>query len=137
DVSRNISDSEIVESIAGQGLSLRLRELEEELNRTLEEKLALEGRLAKFSAKEAEHELRHSEMRATLQEIEAKLLEAKIAQSDRPSADSEHRAEMARLLQLMDDMLENLPQDVIDSFARSDDYKLYEKILSIYLEGEE
>jgi hypothetical protein len=40
---------------------------------------------------------------------------------------------MAHFLEIMDRMLENLPPDVIDSFARSEEFKLYEKILSIYV----
>ena len=34
-----------------------------------------------------------------------------------------------KLLKILDDLLERLPEDVVDKFARSDDYLLYEKVL--------
>lgn len=40
--------------------------------------------------------------------------------------------ETRKILKILDDLLENLPDEVVDEFARSDDYLLYEKILEKY-----
>jgi len=37
-----------------------------------------------------------------------------------------------KLLKILDDLLEKLPEEVVDKFARSDDYLLYEKVLENY-----
>lgn len=37
--------------------------------------------------------------------------------------------ETRKLLKILDDLLEKLPEEVVDKFARSDDYLLYEKVL--------
>ncbi|NIM58207.1 MAG: hypothetical protein GTO16_04600, partial [Candidatus Aminicenantes bacterium] len=37
-----------------------------------------------------------------------------------------------KLLKILDDLLEKLPEEVVDKFARSDDYLLYEKVLEKY-----
>ena len=50
--------------------------------------------------------------------------------------DPKHKEEMAKVLAILDDMLEKLPEDVIEKFASSDDFKLYEKIMDLYLKGE-
>jgi tetratricopeptide (TPR) repeat protein len=40
--------------------------------------------------------------------------------------------EMAKLLLKLDTLLEQLPEDVISAFVKTDDFKLYEKVLSRY-----
>ncbi|MDO9536966.1 MAG: hypothetical protein Q7J68_01440, partial [Thermoplasmata archaeon] len=138
DVSRRIVDSEIVESIASHGLSSRLKNLEKELNQTLDEKLELERRLKELNEREAEYDSRHKEMKATLLDVEARLkAQSVIPRESRAEADNEAKEEMARLLKIMDDMLEELPPDIIERFARSDDFSLYKKILNLYLEDQE
>ena len=52
-------------------------------------------------------------------------------------SDPKHKEELAKILAVMDDMLDNLPEDVIEQFAKSDDFKLYEKIMDLYLEENE
>ena len=40
--------------------------------------------------------------------------------------------ETRNILRVLDDLLENLPEEVVDKFARSDDYLLYERVLEKY-----
>jgi len=40
--------------------------------------------------------------------------------------------ETKKLLKILDDLLEKLPEEVVDKFARSDDYLLYERVLEKY-----
>jgi len=137
DVSRRILDSEIIDTIASHGMSARLKNLEKELNETLSEKQELESRLKVLRDREGEQDIRHKEMKATLQQVEEKLQEQLAQPLIEQAMDPEHRDEIARLLRVMDNILEHLPEDVIESFAKSDDFKLYEKILNIYLEDSE
>ena len=44
------------------------------------------------------------------------------------NADEETR----KILKILDDLLENLPDEVVDEFAKSNDYLLYEKVLEKY-----
>lgn len=37
-----------------------------------------------------------------------------------------------KILKILDELLEKLPEEVVDSFARSDDFSLYEKVLEKY-----
>jgi KaiC/GvpD/RAD55 family RecA-like ATPase len=137
DVSRRIQDSEIVDTITSHGMPARLKNLERELDETLAEKRELERRLKEFAEKEAQFDQRHQEMKVTLQQVEERLKIQSEQPPIEPGMEPGHREEMARLLKVMDGILENLPQDVINSFARSEDFKLYEKILKIYLEDKE
>ncbi|MBU4032803.1 MAG: hypothetical protein KKH41_09660 [Candidatus Thermoplasmatota archaeon] len=137
DVSRRVPDSEIVETMATHGLSARLKSLEKELGSTLEEKLSLERRLAELMEKATEYERRHREMKSALEVVEGQMAKSAEASGDISGVQTQHREELAKLLKIMDDMLENLPDDVVNSFAASEDFKLYEKILNIYLEEKE
>jgi len=40
--------------------------------------------------------------------------------------------DIIKVLLITDDLLGNLPQDVIDKFTQSEDFKLYEKVISKY-----
>jgi hypothetical protein len=40
--------------------------------------------------------------------------------------------ETRKILKILDDLLEKLPDEVVDEFAKSDDYLLYEKVLEKY-----
>jgi len=137
DVSRRIQDAEIVETMTSHGMPIKLKNLERELDETLAEKRELERRLKEFAEKEVQYDLRHQEMKATILQVEERLKKQAVQPSSELKIDQGHREEMARLMKIMDGILENLPQDVIDSFARSDDFKLYEKILNMYLEDTE
>jgi chromosome segregation ATPase len=48
----------------------------------------------------------------------------------------EEENELRRILKVLDDLLENLPDKLIEDFARSEDFKLYERILDRYHVGE-
>ena len=48
----------------------------------------------------------------------------------------EEENELRRILKVLDDLLENLPDKIIEDFARSEDFKLYERILDRYHVGE-
>jgi ribosomal protein L40E/chromosome segregation ATPase len=48
----------------------------------------------------------------------------------------EEENELRRILKVLDDLLENLPDRVIEEFARSEDFKLYERVLDRYHVGE-
>ena len=39
---------------------------------------------------------------------------------------------MKKLLKILDDLLEKLPAEVINKFAKSKDFKFYEKLLEMY-----
>ncbi len=136
DVARNITESEIVDSMRSQGLASQLGNLEKELSDIMSEKQTMEKRMKELMEREVEYDKRHNEMKETLSKIEEKM-----AQQSTPVPethhDPKHKEELAKLLEVMDDMLENLPEDVIERFANSADFKLYEKIMDIYLEEAE
>ncbi len=134
DVSRKIEDAEIVETLAAHGLSARIKALEKELEETLREKDSMDKRLRELIHEELEYDTRHTEMQNALAQVEDKMKKQAEMLEGKHMLDPGHRDEMARLLKAMDNILENLPKDVIDSFARSEDFKLYEKILKMYLE---
>ncbi len=48
----------------------------------------------------------------------------------------EEENELRRILKVLDDLLENLPDKIIEDFARSEDFKLYERVLDRYHVGE-
>jgi KaiC/GvpD/RAD55 family RecA-like ATPase len=134
DVSKRIPEQSAGGEVPGHGLAARLKELETELERTVGQKATLEKRLAEMAEKENEYRSKHDQMRAAMQEIEQRMAAEKEEADSTGAIDTGHRAEMARLLKVMDDMLEKLPEDVIESFAKSEDFKLYEKIIRLYLE---
>ncbi len=137
DVSKRIPGHSIGSDIPGHGLAARLKELEAELEKTVGQKTMLEKRLAEMSEKESKFQGKHDEMKAAMQEIEKRLAAEKVNADNAGAIDPDHKAEIARLLKIMDEMLEKLPADVIERFAKSDDFKLYEKIINLYLEEEE
>jgi len=82
--------------------------------------------------KEREGELEN--LKNQLKEINAVIIE-----KDREIEnlkDGEHEftvdEDTKKLLKILDDLLEKLPEEVVDKFARSDDYLLYEKVLEKY-----
>ena len=48
-----------------------------------------------------------------------------------------NREELARTLEMLDDLLEELPDKTIEEFAKSDKFKLYNKVLDEYLGDED
>ena len=49
---------------------------------------------------------------------------------------SSNREELARTLKMLDDLLEELPENTIEEFARSDKFKLYNKVMDEYLDDD-
>ncbi|MCK5397282.1 MAG: hypothetical protein KAJ33_03435 [Thermoplasmata archaeon] len=132
DVARNITESEIVDSMRSQGLASQLSRMEKELSDAVSEKQNLEKRMKELMEREVEYEKRHNEMKETISKIEAKMTAQK-TQAPETHHDPKHKEELTSLLAVMDEMLEKLPEDVIQRFAESDDFKLYEKIMDLYL----
>ncbi len=90
----------------------RIQSLEEELRSNRGRIAELEGRLA------------------TLQKAEerAKRLEAAV-QAQKGAAGGVDEKELKRILAYLDDLLSNLPEDVIQKFSESEYFELYDKIL--------
>jgi hypothetical protein len=78
-------------------------------------------------------------------ELDSKIsiLEAKVVEMEREraalkakeEAAAELDSELKKVLKMVDDLLGNLPDDVIDRFAKSDEFKAYERIIDRYLGG--
>ena len=134
DVARNITESEIVDSMRSQGLASQLGRLEKELSDAVSEKQNLEKRMKELMEREVEYDKRHKEMKESMASIEEKLKQQMSQLPEYQGHNPQHKEEMAKILAIMDDMLEKLPEDVIEKFANSVDFKLYEKIMALYLE---
>jgi KaiC/GvpD/RAD55 family RecA-like ATPase len=121
-------------------MNMRIERLNRELKEALDEKSELEERTEDLMKREGDLQRKHDELRLHLVELEERIVEQQkemANSSDVRTADNEeHMKELARILAVMDDMLEHLPEDMIEKFANSNEYKLYEKILAIYLEEE-
>lgn len=48
----------------------------------------------------------------------------------------EEENELRRMLKVLDDLLEKLPEEIIEEFAKSEDFRLYERIMDRYHVGE-
>ena len=60
--------------------------------------------------------------------LKDKEMESLKANESEFSVDEETR----NILQILDELLEKLPEQIVDKFARSDDYLLYERVLEKY-----
>jgi hypothetical protein len=137
DVSRReetVKAAPLIEDING-----RIERLNTELNQALEEKAQLVKRTEEFMEREVQWQRKHDELRGHLSSLEGKLAEQQKALENAEEAplDHEHKREVSRILAVLDELLENLPEDMIDRFASSEEFKLYEKILDIYKEVED
>ncbi len=137
DVARNITEAEIVDTMRNQGLANQLGNLEAELSEVQSDKKKIEARMKELMEREVEYEKRHNEMKTTLLDVETKMKQQLSQIPISEGHDPKHKEELAKILAVMDDMLEKLPEDVIEQFAKSDDFKLYEKIMDLYLEEDE
>jgi KaiC/GvpD/RAD55 family RecA-like ATPase len=123
-----------------EDIDARIERLSEELNEALVQKQKLEKRTREFMEREVEWQARHDELRIHLTQLEEQINEQQKALIDvagKRYEDDEHRREVSRILALLDGLLESLPEDMIERFANSEEFKLYEKILDIYKEGED
>ena len=136
DVARARPDMETVTIVEDMETMARINRLNLELKEAQEENKELERRMEEFAKKEEEMERKHGELRTHLFELERVMSEQEsgaeglIAQKK----DLEHKKEVAQLLDVMDDLLEDLPGDIVERFATSEEFKLYEKIITLYRE---
>ncbi len=84
----------------------------------------------KKATKKAEEEIERLKARIEELTIENEKLK-------RTSMNPDDLAELRTMLKILDDLLGELPDERIDEFARSDKFKLYEKILDKYKVGED
>ena len=122
-----------------EDIDVRIERLNMELNQALEEKAQLVKRTEEFMERELEWQRKHDELRGHLSQLELKLTEQQKAleEAEESPLDSEHRRDVSRILAVLDELLESLPEDMIDRFANSEEFKLYEKIMDIYKEVED
>jgi len=137
DVSRNISETEIVDTMKNHGMVSQLEELQTELSETQTEKQKIETRMEELMEREVEFDKRHKEMKATIANLESEVKQQLSQMPKYEGHDPKHKEELARILAVMDNLLEKLPEETIDKFAKSGDFKLYEKIMDLYLEEDE
>jgi KaiC/GvpD/RAD55 family RecA-like ATPase len=136
DITRSLPQREVPKS-AEIEMRARLERLNDELKAALEEKVALEQRTGDILKRESELQRRNDELRLHLVDVEKKLNEMHgQTLQGRPAEATQDKVELAKLLKVMDELLEKLPEDVVKRFASSEEFKLYEKILSLYLEEE-
>ncbi len=137
DITRNITEAEIVDTMHNRGMASQLEQLEAELSEVQADKQKIEARMKELMVREVEFEKRHNEMKITMADIEVQMKQQMNLILKYESHDPKHKEELAKILAVMDNMLENLPEDVIEQFAKSDDFKLYDKVMKLYLEEAE
>lgn len=94
------------------------RALEEKLAQKKEELEKLDATLRKYQlAREEELNAREEELVAREKEVEEKL---------------KFEEDVKRLLKILDELLGKLPKEIVEEFASSEAYELYEKVLKRY-----
>ncbi len=140
DITKRELETERIPEVSDE-MTTRIERLNSELKEALDEKSELEKRTEDLMKREGELQRKHDELRLHLVELEKSITEQQkemvVSSEARTEEDEMHMKELARILTVMDDMLEHLPEDMIEKFANSDEYKLYEKILAMYLEDKE
>ncbi|RLF48821.1 MAG: hypothetical protein DRN20_03725 [Thermoplasmata archaeon] len=117
--------SEVVEG------SMKSEDIKEIVKRKVDELTKKEEELKKREEeiKKKEEELRKIEEEKEMLERKKKDIERRMAELRKTEEEEE---EVRKVLKILDDLLEQLPEEVIDKFALSDDFKLYEKVLDRY-----
>ena len=115
---------------------------EEEKEKWLEEQRSLQAEIFQLRSGEIKEEVPDGDYKklddALEKKIEAMEEEVVRIQDDREllkkrlEQAEEVEAEVKRILTILDELLESLPEDIIERFAKSEDFKLYEKILDRY-----
>ena len=87
--------------------------------------------LIKTLEKEAEEkkQLKKKEKHMESEEVKADALSCPVETKQKPTFVDD---DVIKVLLMTDDLLGNLPEEVIDKFVQSEDFKLYEKVLSKY-----
>jgi hypothetical protein len=82
--------------------------------------------------KERENEL--DNRRKELEELKTMIMEKdkEIEKLKANVSESAIEEDTRKILQILDDLLEKLPEEIVDKFAKSNDYLLYEKVLDAY-----
>ena len=82
--------------------------------------------------KERENELNNR--RKELEELKTLIMEKdkEIEKLKASVSESAIEEDTRKILQILDDLLEKLPEEIVDKFAKSNDYLLYEKVLDTY-----
>lgn len=139
DVSRKATEAVVLPGT--EDLNARIERLNRELALAIEEKSDLEKRTKEFVERESDWQRKHDELRKHLVQLETKLAEQQkgmmLVAAVGKAEDGKHRDEVARILAVLDNLLEHLPEDMIEQFANSDEFDLYERIMDIYLKEDE
>ncbi len=120
--------------------SVALRKEEKRLKKLEEKQARLEARqkkkeeneaMAKTLAREAEErkQLKKKTRRGEYDELKENVLLKSVEIKQTPTFVDD---DVVKVLLMTDDLLGNLPEDIIEKFAKSEDFKLYEKIISKY-----
>jgi len=124
-------DSEELASVLRRSKKLRDDWLEEQ--RKIQESIAVgEGGAQVVAETEARIEGKEEELKLKIQELESRL--ARAAAEERSIAAEEREVvsdinKLKKVLKVLDDLLENLPDDVVARFAKTKDYREYEELM--------
>ncbi len=113
---------------------------EKRLNKLEEKQARLEAKQRKKEEKEAmikilerdaeeRKQLKKKTRRGEYDELKESVLLKSVETKQTPTFVDD---DVIKVLLMTDDLLGNLPEDVIDKFAKSEDFKLYEKVISKY-----
>jgi FtsZ-binding cell division protein ZapB len=75
---------------------------------------------------------REQELQMKIDELEEKLAKTISEEKDIRKEETEIVSDMNKLkkvLKVLDDLLENLPDEIVEKFAKSNDYKEYEELM--------
>ena len=116
-----------------------LEKMRKELERVTAERMMLAQRIDELAKREREVEKDREDFRGRLEEFNREIARrAKqrerldILEKDAKAREGESR-ELARIFKKLDEILEHLPDHKVAEFAKSEEFKLYEKILERYL----
>jgi DNA repair exonuclease SbcCD ATPase subunit len=89
--------------------------------------------------KKLESQIKEREIEIATRETEVKELKDLLMEKDKEITklkgdvkESSVEEDTKRILKILDDLLEKLPEEIVDKFAKSEDYLLYEKVLDLY-----
>jgi KaiC/GvpD/RAD55 family RecA-like ATPase len=121
-----------------EGDDASLEKMRRELERVTAERMILAQRIDELAKREREVEKDRLDFKHRLDEFN-KEIARRAKQRDRletleraAKAHASESADLARVLKKLDDILEHLPEDMVEEFARSEEFKLYERILDKY-----
>jgi KaiC/GvpD/RAD55 family RecA-like ATPase len=125
-----------------EGQANDVEKLKRELERVTAERMMLAQRIEELAKREREVEKDREDFKSRLDEFNreisrrAKQRERIDALEKNSKIREAEEVELAKVLKKLDDILEHLPDDKVSEFARSEEYKLYERILDRVLKGD-